>query len=154
MKTLFTSACICRIVFTSHTVFTLSIGFKPFLRLSIMAFSSFAEGYPIDSLIMNLSICESGRSDVPDAPVGFCVAITVKGFGSIYVLPSTVTLPSSMASRSADCVRVEARFNSSARKRLWNIEPGWYFIVLVFLSYSEKPVISEGNTSGVNWTLP
>ena len=103
---------------------------------------------------MNLSICESGRSDVPDAPVGFCVANTMNGLGSTYVVPSTVTLLSSIASRRADWVREEARLSSSARNRLWKIAPGWYFMESVFLSYIEKPVMSEGSTSGVNWTLP
>ena len=37
---------------------------------------------------------------------------------------TTVTWPSSMASRSADCVREVARFSSSARNRLQSTAPG------------------------------
>ena len=41
-----------------------------------------------------------------------------------WLTPSTVTWPSSMASRSADCVREVARFSSSARNRLQSTAPG------------------------------
>ena len=51
-------------------------------------------------------------------------AMTKKGASSFLVTPSTLTLPSSMTSRSADCVLGEVRFISSARKILVKIAPG------------------------------
>lgn len=59
--------------------FTELRGFLPLLLSSILHSASLS-GYPIESLTVNRSICESGKSCVPDAPVGFCVAITEKGF--------------------------------------------------------------------------
>ena len=74
---------------------------------------------------MNRSIWLSGSSEVPAAPVGFWVAMTTKGWGSVWLTPSTVTCPSSMASSRADWVREVARFSSSARNRLHSTAPGW-----------------------------
>ena len=71
---------------------------------------------------------ESGSSWVPEAPAGFWVATTRKGSGTGRDTPSTVTLPSSMASSRADWVRLVARFSSSARNRLQSNAPGWYSI--------------------------
>ena len=71
------------------------------------------------------SIWLSGKSCVPEAPVGFWVAMTRNGWGSRWVWPSTVTCPSSMASSSADWVREVARFSSSARNTLVSTAPGW-----------------------------
>ena len=67
---------------------------------------------------------EFGSIVVPAEPTGFCVARTMKGFGKSYVLPSTVTLCSSMASSSADCVLLEVRLISSASSRFVMIAPG------------------------------
>ena len=82
----------------------------------------------MDSRSVKRSSWESGRSWVPEAPVGFWVAMTRKGWGTGWDIPSTVTCPSSMASSSADWVRLVARLSSSARKRLHNTAPGWYSI--------------------------
>ena len=48
----------------------------------------------------------SGSRWVPEAPTGFWVAMTTKGWGTGRLTPSTVTCPSSMASRRADWVRL------------------------------------------------
>lgn len=78
----------------------------------------------MDRRTMKRSICESGSSCVPEAPVGFCVAMTTNGCGTGCVRPSTVTCPSSMASSRADWVRLVARLSSSARNRLHSTAPG------------------------------
>ena len=57
---------------------------------------------------------DSGSMKVPIWVEGFCVAMTKKGTGSVCGVPSQVTLPSSMASSSADCVFGVARLISSA----------------------------------------
>ena len=88
-----------------------------------LAFSR-ALGLEMDSRTVKRSICESGSSCVPAAPVGFCVAKTINGCGIGWLTPSTVTCPSSMASSSADCVRDVARLSSSARNRLQSTAPG------------------------------
>ena len=77
---------------------------------------------------MNRSIWESGRSWVPEAPAGFWVAMTRKGWGTGWDTPSTVTCPSSIASSRADWVRLVARLSSSAKKRLHSTAPDWYSI--------------------------
>ena len=128
-----------------------SRGFPCCLRVSI-SFSSAGLGYPSDSRTMNRSIWESGRSWVPEAPTGFWVAMTTKGSGTGWVIPSTVTVRSSMASRRALWVRLVARLSSSARNRLQRMAPSLYSMAPVALLYTEKPTMSEGSTSGVNWT--
>ena len=74
-------------------------------------------GYPRDVRIINRSNCDSGSECVPIEPKGFCVAITIYGSGRSLVIPSTVICPSSIASRSADCVFGDVRLISSASKR-------------------------------------
>ena len=54
-----------------------------------------------------------------------------KGRGRGWLTPSTVTCPSSMASKRADWVREVARFSSSARNRLHRMPPGRYTILPV-----------------------
>jgi hypothetical protein len=56
--------------------------------------------------------------------MGFCVATTMNGASSTYVVPSTVTWRSSMASSSADCVLGDARLISSPTTRWANTAPG------------------------------
>ena len=102
--------------------------------------------------VMNRSSCDSGRSCVPALPLGFCVAMTTNGCGTFRLTPSTVTLPSSITSRSADCVFGEVRLISSARNRLHMIVPGWYTNCPVSFWYMLNPTISAGSTSGVNCT--
>ena len=50
--------------------------------------------------------------------------MTMNGGARLYVVPSTVTWCSSMASRRADCVLGDARLISSARTRLAKMPPG------------------------------
>ena len=89
---------------------------------------------------------------MPEAPAGFWVATTRKGEGTRRLTPSTVTWPSSMASKRADWVREVARLSSSAKNRLHSSAPGWYSMPPVSLFQMENPVRSEGITSGVNCT--
>ena len=67
----------------------------------------------------------SGRRYVPSCSIGFCVAATMNGIGSLWLTPSADTWRSSIASSSADCVFGEARLISSARTMLANSGPGW-----------------------------
>ena len=66
------------------------------------------------------------------------------------MLPSTVTWPSSITSRSEDWVLGEVRFISSARTSWLIIRPCLYSSSPVLKLTMEKPVISEGVMSGVN----
>jgi len=102
---------------------------------------------------MNLSICDSGSFCVPIEPTGFCVAITIKGSGRSYVAPSTVTLYSSIICNRADCVLGDVLLISSARSTLHMVAPCLNSNCPVCLLYIEKPVISDGITSGVNCIL-
>ena len=95
---------------------------------------------------------DCGSICVPAAPTGFSVAITVKGAGTGWVTPSTVTVPSSMTSNSADWVRLEVRLISSPKNRLHITLPGWYTSRPVSFWNTVKPTMSKGSTSGVNCT--
>ena len=66
------------------------------------------------------------------------------------MLPSTVTWPSSITSRSEDWVLGEVRFISSARTSWLIIRPCLYSSSPVLKLTMEKPVMSEGVMSGVN----
>ena len=67
---------------------------------------------------MKRSSWESGSGCVPADPTGFCVAMHTNGFGTGYVVPSTVTASSSITSSKADWVFADVRFISSPNKRL------------------------------------
>ena len=136
----------------STTCFTSLSGLAPCLSLRI-AISLAGSGYPIDSLIIKRSSWDSGSICVPAEPTGFCVAITVNGFGSILVTPSTVTCPSSIASRSADCVFDDVLLISSARNRLHITAPSLNSNSWVLALYIENPITSDGSTSVVNCIL-
>ena len=82
--------------------------------------------------------------------VGFWVAITMKGSGRVYLFPSTVTEPSAIASRSADCVLGEVLLISSARIMRCMMAPSLYSNSPVFILRTTEPVTSEGSVSGVN----
>ncbi len=82
--------------------------------------------------------------------IGFCVAITRNGVASTWVVPSTVTWCSSIASSRADCVLGEARLISSARTMLAKIAPGRNSKSRVSWLNTETPVTSLGRRSGVN----
>src|SRR6202035_4768038 len=56
--------------------------------------------------------------------MGFCVASTMNGRGSVCVCASTVTCASFIASSSADCVFGVVRLISSARTMLAKMGPG------------------------------
>src|SRR5690625_3931419 len=75
----------------------------------------------------------------------------MNGLPTSWVVPSKVTRPSSMTSRSADCVFGEARLISSARTTEANTGPRWNSNSCVFGSRIDTPVTSEGSRSGVNW---
>ena len=62
---------------------------------------------------------------MPSWSTGFCVAITMNGASSGWLVPSTVIWRSSIDSSSADCVFGEARLISSASTMLANSGPGW-----------------------------
>ena len=121
--TSYISSCIS---LTSSAVITGStISVRPVFPIDIaISISLSKSGYPIDIVIINLSICASGRLCVPALPYGFCVAITIKGSGTSLVIPSTDTFLSSMTSRRADCVLGDVLFISSASSRLQNTLPG------------------------------
>ena len=79
--------------------------------------------------------------------------MTRKGCSSIMVTPSTLTLPSSITSSRAACVREEVRLISSARNRLVKTAPLRICVFPVCGSITLKPVTSAGNTSTVNCIL-
>jgi len=62
---------------------------------------------------------------VPRKSLGFWVATTMKGSGSLCLLPSMETWPSLIASRRADCVLGLVRLISSARTMLAKMGPCW-----------------------------
>ena len=84
--------------------------------------------------------------------MGFCVARTTKGAGSLWVIPSMVTCFSSMASSKAAWVFGGARLISSARRMLANNGPARSLNSPDFWSYMYVPMMSKGSKSGVNWT--
>src|ERR1019366_8841129 len=87
--------------------------------------------------------------------MGFCVASTKNGLGSVYMLPRTVQAFSCMASSSALCVLGGVRLISSARRMLPKIGPCTKVQVRRPVAGSSSmmsvPVISLGIRSGVNW---
>src|SRR5512135_3143136 len=67
---------------------------------------------------MKRSTCASGSGYVPSVSIGFCVAITRKGSGTLCVTPAIVTWRSCITSSSALCTFAGARLISSAGSRL------------------------------------
>ena len=88
---------------------------------------------------------------MPSYSIGFSVARRKNGSGSWSVAPSTVTCPSAIASRSADCVFGVARLISSTSRTLVKIGPGRNSKSRVFWSNTDRPVTSVGCRSGVHW---
>src|SRR3954453_14483194 len=74
------------------------------------------------------------------------------GCGNGCLAPSTVTAPSSIASRNADCVRGGGRFSSSTRTTLANSGPGTKVNALRSGSQTPLPVMSAGSRSAVPCT--
>ena len=103
-------------------------------------------------LILNRkrSNCASGKRYVPSCSIGFCVAITKKGFSKTYVVPSAVIWRSSITSNKAACVFAGARLISSINTKLEKMGPFLNSKVLLDKSKTEVPIISEGIKSGVN----
>ena len=58
----------------------------------------------------------------------------MNGFGSWWVIPSTLIWSSSIASSSADCTFGEERFISSASRKLHIAAPGRYSLLPLFMS--------------------
>src|SRR5437773_840765 len=77
--------------------------------------------------------------------------MTKNSSASPSVRPSTDTWPSAIASRSADCVRGEARLISSASRMFVKTGPSWKRKAWSRWSNTDTPRMSEGNRSGVNW---
>src|SRR6185437_13370661 len=82
--------------------------------------------------------------------MGFCVAITMNGCSSAYVMPSTVTWLSCMHSSSAACVFGDARLTSSTSRRFAKTGPGLNSNSFARWSKTLTPVTSDGSRSGVN----
>src|SRR5690606_29144667 len=76
--------------------------------------------------------------------------MTWNGWGSGWLVPSTETWRSAIASSSADCVLGAVRLISSARKSPVKTGPGRKVNVPVTGSYTEDPVMSAGSRSGVH----
>src|SRR5918992_733911 len=100
---------------------------------------------------MKRSSCASGSGYVPSYSIGFCVAATMNGRASSYVVPSIVTWFSCMHSSSAACVLGGARLISSPRTRLANTGPGRNSNSFERWLKTFTPVTSDGSRSGVNW---
>ena len=88
---------------------------------------------------------------MPSISYGFWVATTVNGEPRPYVVPSTVTCRSSMASSRADWVLGDARLISSPMTMLANTAPGLNSNSRSRTLKTETPVMSDGSRSGVNW---
>ena len=76
----------------------------------------------------------------------------MKGLASAYVAPSTVTCRSAMHSSSADWVFGDARLISSAITMLAKTGPGRNSNSVLCRLKIDRPVMSTGIRSGVNWT--
>ena len=108
-------------------------------------------GCPSSSTSAKRSRWPSRSGKVPAWSNGFCVAMSTKGLGSGWLVPSTDTCRSSIASSSADCERGVARFTSSVSTTLANSGPGRNSHVSDALWNTETPVSSLGKRSGVAW---
>lgn len=90
---------------------------------------------------------------MPRKSLGFWVATTMNGSGSLYWWPSMETWFSLMASRSADCVLGLVRLISSASTMEAKMGPFWNLISPESLERMVYPRRSAGIMSGVSWTL-
>ena len=100
---------------------------------------------------MNRSSWASGSSKVPLCSIGFWVAITRNGAGSLKVSLPIVTRRSCIASSKALCTLGAARLISSASSRFVKIGPLCTRKSLVRWSRISEPMMSEGSRSTVNW---
>ena len=117
-----------------------------------MRCSSCAVGYVMTAFIMKRSICASGRLNVPSSSIGFCVAMTMNGFGSAMHWPPMVVAPSAMASSMADWVFAFERLISSSSTKLAWIGPICVENFCVAKSKTWVPTRSDGIRSGVHCT--
>ncbi len=88
---------------------------------------------------------------MPSVSIGFCVAMTRKGRGSVCVSPAMVTCRSCITSSSALCTLAGARLISSASSRWVNTGPSVVANSPVRWWYMRVPTRSAGTRSGVNW---
>ncbi len=100
---------------------------------------------------MKRSTCASGSGYVPSVSIGFCVAITRKGAGTLCVSPAIVTWRSCITSSSALCTLAGARLISSASSRFAKTGPSTVENSPDFWLYMRVPTRSAGSRSGVNW---
>ena len=100
---------------------------------------------------MKRSTCASGNGYVPSVSIGFCVAMTRKGSGTLCVSPAIVTCRSCITSSSALCTLAGARLISSARSRCVNTGPSEVENSPVRGLKIRVPTRSAGTRSGVNW---
>ena len=104
---------------------------------------------------MKRSSCASGSGYVPSCSIGFCVAITKNGSGSLCVSEPIVTSRSCIACNSAACVFGGVRLISSASKMFAKIGPWMKRNSRRPSGVSSRtvvPVMSDGMRSGVNCT--
>src|SRR3989344_827012 len=83
--------------------------------------------------------------------MGFCVAITRKGSGTLWVSPAIVTWRSCITSSRALCTLAGARLISSASSRWVKTGASVVLNSPVFWLYMRVPTRSAGTRSGVNW---
>ena len=101
---------------------------------------------------MKRSIWASGSVNVPSSSIGFCVAITMNGFGRAMRSPPIVVAPSAIASSIADWVfAFERLISSSSTKFAW-IGPICVVNFCEAKSNTCVPTRSEGMRSGVHCT--
>src|SRR6478735_5492764 len=100
---------------------------------------------------MKRSTWASGKGYVPSVSIGFCVAITRNGSGTLWVSPAIVTCRSCITSSSALCTLAGARLISSARSRCVNTGPSEVENSPVRGLKMRVPTRSAGTRSGVNW---
>lgn len=93
----------------------------------------------------------SGKGKVPWYSTGFWVAMTRNGSGRAWVLPSMLTWPSLIASSRADWVFGVERLISSARRTWLKMGPGLKSKLPPLGSNTDRPRMSEGRRSLVNW---
>ena len=83
--------------------------------------------------------------------MGFWVAMTMKGLGSLWLTPPIVVWRSCMASSMADWVFAEERLISSRRTMLAWTGPSWVTISPRSWFQIWEPTMSLGIRSGVHW---
>ena len=145
------AACMASSVGASTTGSSTASSRRRAIRRRSTSHSSSAAGYPNDTRSRNRSSCASGSGYVPSYSIGFAVASTWNGALSTYVVPSTETCFSCIASSRAACVLGGVRLISSASSRFVNTGPGRNVKSWVRWSYRNEPVTSAGSRSGVNW---